>query len=135
MTTKNQNKKPTATVEPKLAMPKKPAAADAKLYIWPQKPCLVPTKAEAKPTLESRVKELETELALLKNMMTETYGRPSNYKPPMNIGVGDFIRECIISGMKNVDILKLVEEKYTNNNTTYACVAWYRNDMKKKSLI
>jgi hypothetical protein len=53
----------------------------------------------------------------------------------MNTGVGDFIRECITSGLKNVDILKLVAEKYTNNNTTYACVAWYRNDMKKKGLI
>ena len=96
---------------------------------------LVPTAVEMKPTLESRVKELETELALLKKIMTETYGRPSNYKPPMNVGVGNFIRECILSGLKNVDILKLVEEKYTNNNTTYACIAWYRNDMKKKNLI
>ena len=112
MTTRNQNNKPIVQ----------------ELY-------LVPTKDEMKPSLESRVKELESELALLKSIMTETYGRPSNYKPPMNIGVGDFIRECISSGMKNVDILKLVEEKYTNNNTTYACVAWYRNDMKKKNLI
>jgi len=116
MTTKTTNKKPTA---------KKPTAV---LYT-------VPTKEEVKPTLEARVKELESELALLKTIMTETYGKPSNYKPPMNTGVGDFIRECITSGLKNVDILKLVEEKYTNNNTTYACVAWYRNDMKKKGLI
>jgi len=96
---------------------------------------LVPTKEQMKPSLEARVKELESELAILKTIIIETYGRPFNYKSPMNIGVGDFIRECIKSDMKNVDILKLVEEKYTNNNTTYACVAWYRNDMKKKGLI
>ena len=96
---------------------------------------LVPTKEEIRPTLESRVKELESELAQLKAIMTETYGKPSSYKPPMNQGVGAFIRECITSGLPNVEILKLVEAKYTNNNTTYACVAWYRNDMKKKGLI
>lgn len=123
MTAKTANKKPTAS-KPE-AMPKAQV----------QRLCLVPTKEEMKPSLEARVKELESELAQLKAVMVETYGRPSNYKPPMNIGVGDFIRECIISGLKNVDILKLVEEKYTNNNTTYACVAWYRNDMKKKGLI
>ena len=126
MTTKTTNKKPTEdTIKTTKTTNKK---STAKLYT-------VPTKEEVKPTLEARVKELESELALLKTIMTETYGRPSNYKPPMNTGVGDFIRECITSGLKNVDILKLVEEKYTNNNTTYACVAWYRNDMKKKGLI
>jgi hypothetical protein len=96
---------------------------------------LVPTKEEVKPSIEARILELETELNELKKIQVETYGRPSNYKPPLNIGVGEFIRQCITSGLKNVDILKLVEEKYTNNNTTYACVAWYRNDMKKKGLI
>jgi len=95
-------------------------------------------KIELTPTnvdLTNQIKDLEVKLLELKALQVKLYGKQSNYKQPVNLGVGAFIRECIISDMKNVDILKLVEEKYINNNTTYACVAWYRNDMKKKGLI
>ena len=128
MTTQSNKKQPSTFIGP--IQPKAKAKAKAHNVLY-----LVPTKEEVRPTIEARIKELESELEVLKKIQTETYGRPSNYKPPMNVGVGEFIRQCILSGLKNVDILKLVEEKYTNNNTTYACVAWYRNDMKKKGLI
>ena len=48
-----------------------------------------------------------------------------------NEGVGQFIRKLIAEGLPNKDILKIVHEQYGNKNTTYACVAWYRNKMKK----
>ena len=93
------------------------------------------TKDEVTTVLTTEIEELEAKLLLLKNQKELIVGKPSTYKAPKNIGVGAFIRQCITSGLRNVDILKLVEEQYANNNTTYACVAWYRNDMKKKSLI
>jgi len=61
--------------------------------------------------------------------------KPTTYKAPLNIGVGAYIKGLIPEGHTNKDILVLVEAKYQNSNTTYACVAWYRNDMIKKGLI
>ena len=48
-----------------------------------------------------------------------------------NQGVGAFVRKLIAEGLTNTEILKIVHEQYGNTNTTYACVAWYRNKMKK----
>lgn len=48
-----------------------------------------------------------------------------------NIGVGQFVRRLIAEGLTNTAILKIVHEQYGNTNTTYACVAWYRNKVKK----
>ena len=59
----------------------------------------------------------------------------TNYKKGENIGVGAFIKARISQGKGNAEILKEVHSHYGNTNTTYACVAWYRNDMKKKGLI
>ena len=52
-------------------------------------------------------------------------------KVEKNQGVGMFVRKLIAQGMSNKDILKEVHEAYGNTQTTYACVAWYRNKMKK----
>lgn len=48
-----------------------------------------------------------------------------------NIGVGQFVRRLIAEGLTNTAILKIAHEQYGNTNTTYACVAWYRNKVKK----
>ena len=52
-------------------------------------------------------------------------------KSEKNEGVGQFIRKLIGEGLSNKDILAIVHEQYGNKNTSYACVAWYRNKMKK----
>lgn len=52
-------------------------------------------------------------------------------KSEKNEGVGQFIRKLIAEGLGNKEILNIVHEQYGNKNTTYACVAWYRNKMKK----
>jgi hypothetical protein len=52
-------------------------------------------------------------------------------KVDKNEGVGQFIRNLIGDGLGNKAILDIVHEQYGNKNTTYACVAWYRNKMKK----
>ena len=52
-------------------------------------------------------------------------------KSEKNEGVGQFIRKLIGEGLSNKEILGIVHEQYGNTNTSYACVAWYRNKMKK----
>ena len=52
-----------------------------------------------------------------------------------NEGVGQFIRNLIAEGLGNKEILAIVHEQYGNTSTTYACVAWYRNKVKKASTV
>ena len=60
--------------------------------------------------------------------------KPATTSTEKNIGVGQLVRKLIADGMLNKDILKVVHEQYGNTNTTYACVAWYRNKMKKNAV-
>ena len=56
-------------------------------------------------------------------------------KVDKNEGVGQFIRKLIGEGLGNKEVLAIVHEQYGNKNTTYACVAWYRNKMKKAGTV
>ena len=49
----------------------------------------------------------------------------------VNTGVKDFVKPLLDEGKTNKEILELVHQHYGNENTTYACVAWYRNNLKK----
>ena len=69
---------------------------------------------EVKPLEEIKAEETKPEVKVEKNQ-----------------GVGAFVRKLIAEGLTNTAILKIVHEQYGNTNTTYACVAWYRNKMKK----
>ena len=69
---------------------------------------------EVKPLEETKAEETKPEVKVEKNQ-----------------GVGAFVRKLIAEGLTNTAILKIVHEQYGNTNTTYACVAWYRNKMKK----
>ena len=64
-------------------------------------------------------------------------GKPAEVavKVEKNQGVGAFVRKLIAEGLTNTAILKIVHEQYGNTNTTYACVAWYRNKMKKAGVV
>jgi len=52
-----------------------------------------------------------------------------------NVGVGDFVREKIFEGLSNNEIVDECKLKYGNEQTTYNCVVWYRNKMKKEGLV
>ena len=69
---------------------------------------------EVKPLEETKAEETKPEVKVEKNQ-----------------GVGAFVRKLIAEGLTNTAILKIVHEQYGNTNTTYACVAWYRNKMKR----
>ena len=109
-------------------------------------------KAVAQPTVESKeveVVEVKTEVieeveitqpSMLASMLqqevkpleeTKAEETKPEVKVEKNQGVGAFVRKLIAEGLTNTAILKIVHEQYGNTNTTYACVAWYRNKMKK----
>jgi hypothetical protein len=52
-----------------------------------------------------------------------------------NVGVGDFVREKIFEGLSNNEIVESCKQKYGNEQTSYNCVVWYRNKMKKEGLV
>ena len=73
---------------------------------------------------------LQQEVKPLEEVRAETEQKPV-VKVEKNQGVGAFVRKLIAEGLTNTAILEIVHEQYGNTNTTYACVAWYRNKMKK----
>lgn len=48
-----------------------------------------------------------------------------------NAGVWLNVKMLLEQGLTNKEILVKLEELYGNTNTTYACVAWYRNKWRK----
>lgn len=77
---------------------------------------------------------LQQEVKPLEEVRAETEQKPE-VKVEKNQGVGAFVRKLIAEGLTNAAILKIVHEQYGNTNTTYACVAWYRNKMKKAGVV
>lgn len=58
--------------------------------------------------------------------------RTTSHKSGPTTGVGARCKELIKTGLGNKDVLAKIKEEFPMNNTTYSCVAWYRNDMKQK---
>jgi len=98
------------------------------------------------PVVESEVAEVvapevevqATESSVLSSMIAQVVEAKAEDKTPKsdkNEGVGLFIRKLISEGLSNKAILEIVHEQYGNKNTTYACVAWYRNKMKKAGAV
>lgn len=47
-------------------------------------------------------------------------------------GVGSRAKELILTtSLTNNEILEIVRKEHPLRKTTYACIAWYRNDLKK----
>ena len=103
----------------------------------------VETKVEEQ--VETKVEEVVEEIAQpsmlasmlqqgvkpLEEVKEEPEVEEAKPKVEKNQGVGAFVKKLIAEGLTNTDILKIVHEQYGNKQTTYACVAWYRNKMKK----
>jgi hypothetical protein len=82
---------------------------------------------------EVKIEEIKTEIAILESKLIELRAllpvEPKTHKKAINKGVGDLIRGYILEGLSNTEILPKVHAHYGNTNTTYACIAWYRNKM------
>lgn len=53
------------------------------------------------------------------------------------MSIGKFVRDQVLQNpeAKNEEILKLVKSKFPEAKTSYACIAWYKSDMRKKGMI
>lgn len=53
------------------------------------------------------------------------------------MSIGKFVRDIIINQpeTKNDDILALVKARFPEAKTSYACIAWYKSDLRKKGMI
>jgi hypothetical protein len=53
------------------------------------------------------------------------------------MSIGKFARELILAQpeLKNDDVLAKIKKNFPEAKTTYACVAWYKSDLRKKGLI
>ena len=49
------------------------------------------------------------------------------------MGVGSRVRELVNEGKSNNEILEIVRKENPLRKTTYSCIAWYKNDIKKKA--
>jgi hypothetical protein len=92
------------------------------------------------PVAEEEVVEQSTGpslVSLMVNQVADASAAPEVVKvvKEKNEGVGQFIRKLIAEGLGNKEVLKIVHEQYGNKNTTYACVAWYRNKMNKAGVV
>ncbi len=53
----------------------------------------------------------------------------------VGLGIGDFIKDLIMDGLNNQEILKRVTKKFRGKcATTINNVAWYRNDMRMRGV-
>lgn len=77
----------------------------------------------------------ESVVSSLVSQLVQTTPAPATEAKEKNVGVGTFIKALITEGLGNKEVLAIVHEQYGNNNTTYACVAWYRNKMKKANSV
>lgn len=116
-------------------------ARKAKAVVAPVE--LVEEIIEALPVVEVEVEEEVVEqstgpslVSMMAEQLVEVVSHPVVEEvKEKNVGVGTFIKNLITEGLGNKEILSIVHEQYGNNNTTYACVAWYRNKMKKTNAV
>lgn len=92
-------------------------------FIGPVQPVKAPRAKKVEP------KSLVSQL--VEQVVEAKVEEAKEVKGDKNEGVGLFIRKLISEGLGNKQILEIVQEQYGNKNTTYACIAWYRNKMKK----
>ena len=95
---------------------------------------------QANPEVQAE-QDAEEDMDVQPSMMSQLVAQVVESSPEVvvkaekNEGVGQFIRKLIGEGLGNKEVLAIVHEQYGNKNTTYACVAWYRNKMKKAGVV
>ncbi len=98
-------------------------------------------QTEQVQTEQVQTEQVETEQVQTEQVQTEqveteqVQTKVVQPKTDRNEGVGKVVRKMIQDGMSNKDIQVKLEELYGNNKTTYACIAWYRNKMKKDGTV
>ena len=84
--------------------------------------------AEELARRQAVVAEAQAVLDAAKASLREMTGNTAAKRGP--VGVGAFIRERIVAGDDNKQIMEQVTEKFPANNTNINCINWYRNAIK-----
>lgn len=63
--------------------------------------------------------------------MTEAVPEVRKTKSVKNENVWGNVRMLFDQGLTNKEVLSQIHEMYGNTNTSYACIAWYRNKYSK----
>ena len=87
----------------------------------------IKSKAVVAPVVEVKAEEVKAEEVKAEEVKVEV----------KRVGIGSTIVEMILANPEkaNKDILAEILAKFGNAKTTYACIAWYRSDLRKKGLI
>lgn len=97
-----------------------------------------PVETTAETTVETPV-EQELEFTLLNSL--EDFAKAVNNKTApaktSKLGIGKFIQELMVKDptLGNKDLLKAALEQFPTAQTSSACIAWYRSDLRKKGLL
>lgn len=87
-------------------------------------------EGEVPDGMEEEAEEIHTDATSISAQLVaaNAEGHKSSTK---NEGVWLNVKMLLEQGLTNKEILVKLEELYGNTNTTYACVAWYRNKWRK----
>ena len=105
-----------------------------------------PVETTVETTVETPVEapveapvEQELEFTLLNSLEDFTRALEAKTAPAKTnkLGIGKFIQELMINDptLGNKELLKAALERFPTAQTSSACIAWYRSDLRKKGLI
>lgn len=88
---------------------------------------------------QEEIKSLDASLVAARQRRTALGGgrTPQASRDPLaprNTGVKDFVKPLLEQGLSNKEIFDLCTEHFQNSSTTYATVAWYRNQFNEGKL-
>jgi ABC-type transporter Mla subunit MlaD len=86
--------------------------------------------------LEQTIATAQAELRTLKASLPRTSGEVNRVagrsQDQKNQGVRPLVRDLMLQGLGNKEVLEKVHEYYGNDWTTKTCISWYRNDFRQK---
>lgn len=98
-------------------------------------------EAPVETTVETPVVPSNTDLEFSLLSSLEDFAKAMEVKAAPaktnKLGIGKFIQELMIKDqtLGNKDLLKAALEQFPTAQTSSACIAWYRSDLRKKGLI
>ena len=57
--------------------------------------------------------------------------KPTKGPRVLKRGIGTVVKESVLAGMTNEDVLEAVKAEFPNANTTASTISWYRNSLRK----
>lgn len=90
---------------------------------------LAPVEVETEPVVEAEATSLPSMLAQVSALSAQTEVKKT--KSQKNENVWGNVKMLFDAGKTNKETLAEIHEMYGNEQTTYACIAWYRNKYNK----